>query len=126
MGGLLCSDQLLRSGHRADVDPETIAQLLDTPHPTIGISIGVFLVGHVVGTVLLGLALLRSDRIPAWAAWVLVVAQPLHFVATVVLGSPTLDLIAWSATALAWPWSPGRCYVKHREKSPVRDTRSLG
>jgi len=29
-----------------------------------------------------------------------VVSQPLHFVATVILGSPTLDLIAWSATAV--------------------------
>lgn len=41
--------------------------LLETAHPIIGISIGVFVVGHVVGTVLFGIALLRSRRIPAWS-----------------------------------------------------------
>ena len=100
MGGLFFSDQLLWSGQRAGVAPETIATLLDAPHPTVGISIGVFVVGHVVGTVLLGIALLRSGRIPAWAAWALTVSQPVHFVATVIAGSPTLDLIGWSATAV--------------------------
>ncbi|MDQ3663291.1 MAG: hypothetical protein M3353_01335, partial [Actinomycetota bacterium] len=74
---------------------------LDGAHPTIDIQIVIFVLGHVIGTVLLGLALLRSGRIPGWAAWVLVVSQPLHFVATVILGNPTVDLVAWSMTALA-------------------------
>lgn len=100
LGGPMSSDQVLWSGARAGLAPETIAKLLDAAHPTIGISIGVFVVGHVVGTVLLGIALLRSGRIPAWAGWAVAVSQPLHFVAAVVLGSPTLDLIAWSATAV--------------------------
>lgn len=94
------SDNLLWSGVRAGIAQETIATLLDSPHPTIGISQGVFVVGHVVGTVLFGIALLRSRRIPAWAGWAVAVSQPLHFVATVFLGSPTLDLIAWSLTAV--------------------------
>lgn len=101
MSGLLFGDQLLWSGNEAGVAPQTIAAVLDAAHPTVLISIGVFVVGHVVGTVLLGIAFLRTRRIPVWAAVALIVSQPLHFVATVFLGSPTLDLIGWSATAVA-------------------------
>ena len=101
LGALLYSDQVLWSATRAGTDPATTVKLLDAVHPTINIGAGVFVLGHVVGTVLLGLALLRSRRIPAWVAWVLVVSQPLHFVTTVFLGSPTIDLLAWSMTALA-------------------------
>ncbi len=100
MGALLATDQLLWSGSQAGLSPETVASMLDTPHPTMLISVGIFVLGHVIGTVLLGVAFLRTRCIPVWAAWAIVVSQPLHFVATVILGSPTLDLIAWSATAL--------------------------
>ncbi len=101
LGALLYPDQVLWSATRAGTDPATTVQLLDVAHPTIDIGAGVFVVGHVVGTVLLGLALLRSKRIPAWVAWVLILSQPLHFVTTVFLGNPTIDLLAWSMTALA-------------------------
>lgn len=76
------------------------------------VSIGVFVVGHVIGTVLLGLATLRSGRVPAWSAWALAVSQPLHFVATVVLGSPTVDFVAWALTAVGMTMVP-RALVKH-------------
>ena len=57
-------------------------------------------IGHIVGTVLLGLALLSSGRIPAWAAWTLTLSQPLHLVAAVILGSPQVDFFAWSLTSV--------------------------
>jgi len=41
--------------------------VVDAGHLSIGVAIGVFVLGHVVGTVLLALALLRSGRIPTWA-----------------------------------------------------------
>ena len=100
LGVFLATDHLLWSASRAGLSPGESAALYDAAHPTIGISVGIFVVGHVIGTVLLGVALLRSGRIPAWAAWATAVSQPLHFVATVVLGSPQLDLFAWSLTAL--------------------------
>ena len=84
---------------RRPVGADAVA-VVDAGHPTIGIAIGVFVLGHVVGTVLLGLALLRSGRIPAWAGWAIAVSQPLHFVATVILGSPQVDFVAWSLTAV--------------------------
>ena len=101
LGGLLATDQMLWSGHAAGLPGASTASLLDNAHPTLGLSLGIFVLGHVLGTVLLGIALARSGRAPSWAGLVLAVSQPLHFVAVVIVGSNTLDLIAWSLTALA-------------------------
>ena len=100
LGMLLGTDHLLWSASDAGLPGRDSVALISAAHPTIGISVGVFVLGHVIGTVLLGLALLRSGRIPVWAAWATAVSQPLHFVATVILGSPQVDLFAWSLTAL--------------------------
>lgn len=100
MGTLTSVDALLWAGPEAGIDPATSATLYDTLHPTAFISMAVFVLGHVLGTVLLGIALLRSGRVPPAAAWALTVSQPLHFVAAVVVGSPELDLLAWSLTAV--------------------------
>lgn len=100
LGMLLGSDNLLWSATNAGLSAHDAAAVVDAAHPALDVSIGVFVVGHVVGTVLLGLALLRSGRIPAWAGWVIAVSQPLHFIATVILGSPQVDFVAWSMTAV--------------------------
>jgi hypothetical protein len=97
---LMSGDHLLWAAPEAGVDAAATTSLYDTMHPSLLVGIGVFVLGHVVGTVLLGVALLRSQRVPAAAAWALTVSQPLHFVAAVVVGSPTLDLLAWSLTAV--------------------------
>ena len=39
---------------------------------------------------------------PRWAAIAVVVSQPLHFVAAVVLSSHVLDAVAWGLTALGF------------------------
>jgi hypothetical protein len=100
LGMFLGSDHLLWSASYAGLSTTDAVALVDAGHPSIDVAIGVFVVGHVVGTVLLGLALLRSGRIPPWAGWTITVSQPLHFVATVILGSPQVDFVAWSMTAV--------------------------
>jgi hypothetical protein len=99
---MIGSDLVLWTGARAGLDPSALAELADTVHPTSNIAAVVFVVGHVIGTVLLGLALLCSSTVPAWAAIVTVVAQPMHFVAFVILGSPALDCAAWAANSVAF------------------------
>jgi len=99
---MIGSDLVLWTGARAGLDPSALAELADTVHPTSNIAAVVFVVGHVIGTVLLGLALLRSSTVPAWAAIVTVVAQPMHFVAFVILGSPALDCASWAANSVAF------------------------
>lgn len=54
----------------------------------------VFILGHVVGVALLGIALARSRVVPIWIGIVLAVSGPLHFVAHGV-GSRPLDLVAF-------------------------------
>ncbi len=100
LGVLLAEDSLLWSGAHSGADPKQVALLLDSLHPSMNVGLGVFVVGHVLGTVLFGIALLRSGRVPAWAAWAVAVSQPLHFTAAVIVGSPTMDLIGWSLTGV--------------------------
>ncbi|MEO6412616.1 MAG: DUF4386 family protein [Pedococcus sp.] len=100
LGIMLASDQVLWSAQAAGLSTTQAAALYLAAHPTIDIAIGIFVMGHVPGTVLLGIALVRSGRVPAWAGWVTAVSQPLHFVATVILGSPQVDFVAWSLTAV--------------------------
>ncbi len=76
--------------------------MLDAAHPIVGIATGIFVVGHVVGTVLLGVAMLRSHCVPAWAAVITIVSQPLHFVAAVVAPNHTLDGAAWGLNAIGF------------------------
>ncbi len=100
LGLLVGMDHLLWSATTAGLSAEDAVAVVEAGHPTIDVAVGVFVVGHVIGTVLLGLALVRSGRVPAWAGWVVAVSQPLHFIATVVVGSPQLDFFAWGLTAL--------------------------
>ena len=97
---LLVEDNLLYSGARTGTDPHRTAALLAALHPSVGLATGIFVVGHVLGTVLLGAALLRSRQVGSWAAWLITISQPLHFVAFVVVGSPVLDCVAWLLMAL--------------------------
>ncbi len=113
LGVLLAQDSLLWSGAHSGADPKQVTLLLDSLHPSMNVGLGVFVVGHVLGTVLFGIALLRSGRVPAWAAWAVAVSQPLHFIATVIAGSPTMDLIGWSLTGV------GRGDVEHVVHPPV-------
>ena len=100
LGMFVGIDHLLWSAQQAGLSSADSTALVEAAHPTTSVALGVFVVGHVVGTVLLGLALLRSGRIPAWAAWGVTISQPLHFVTTVFLGSPQIDFVAWSLTGV--------------------------
>jgi hypothetical protein len=102
LGWLAGSDVLLWIGARQGVDPGTLVRMYEAAHPTSNIAAGLFVVGHVVGTVLLGVAMWRSRTVPRWAALMTVASQPLHFVAAVIVASPPLDLIAWGMNAVGF------------------------
>jgi hypothetical protein len=95
-------DLLLWAGAKQGLDPATLAGLYTAMHPTSEIAAGLYVVGHVLGTVLLGVALWRSRTVPRWAAVATIVSQPLHFVAAVALQSPGLDLVAWGMNAVGF------------------------
>lgn len=60
----------------------------------VAVWFAVFIVGHIVGTVLLGAALWRARAIPRWAAGAIAVSMPLHL-ATVVADFKVGDVAAW-------------------------------
>jgi hypothetical protein len=60
----------------------------------VAVWIGAFIVGHIVGTVLLGAALWRSRAVARWAAVAIAVSMPLHL-ATVVADVRVGDVAAW-------------------------------
>ncbi len=98
---VLVGDMVLWSATNAGLDADTTGSLLDGLHPVYGTGLGVFVVAHVIGTVLLGVHCLRTRVLPTAIGWVLTISQPLHFVTTVFLGLPWVDLVAWGMTALA-------------------------
>jgi hypothetical protein len=100
LGGIVGGDALAWSAHDAGLSISNAGQLYDHQHPAVIVATVIFVIGHVVGTVLLGLALLRSRRVPAAFAWALTISQPLHFVAFVILGVQPLDVVAWCLTVV--------------------------
>ncbi|TDD14664.1 hypothetical protein E1218_32720 [Kribbella turkmenica] len=92
-------DSFIWSAGMAGLDPEAITRAAEATHGSIAAAALVFVAGHVIGTILLGIAMWRSQLVPRWAAVATAVSQPIHFVAAVVVVSHTLDLIGWGLQA---------------------------
>ena len=107
LGWLIGSDVLLWIGARQGVDAGTLVRMYEAAHPTSNIAAGLFVLGHVTGTVLLGAAMWHSRTVPRWAALVTALSQPLHFIAAVIVVSPSLDLIAWGMNAAGFAVAAG-------------------
>ena len=101
---LLGGDMVLWTGAKLGLEPATTGRLVDGLHPAYGVGLSIFVVAHVLGTVLLGVLCLRSRVLPPAVGWALTISQPLHFATTVFLGLAWVDLVAWSLTALAMGW----------------------
>ena len=65
-----------------------------------GISTLLMVIGHVLGAILMGLALRGSIPAVGWVAMIL--SQPGHVFAFVVFPSPVMDALAWGLMALAF------------------------
>jgi hypothetical protein len=70
--------------------------------PAIGLGSTIFVIGHIAGLLLLGVALWRGRAVPWWAALLLGVSQILHFVFAVIVPVHALDGCAWGLTAVAF------------------------
>lgn len=98
--GLAAADIYLETAAKPGFDRDVLAGFLDaaSSHGVFGLGIGLFVIGHIVGAVLLGIALWRI--IPRWASIVLIISQPLHFVAFVILQNQALDMTSWALTGV--------------------------
>ena len=91
IGALLPADQ-------RDVAAIMIDKMWSSGIP--GVSANLFVLGHVLGAILMGLALRGSIATIGWLAMLL--TTPMHVLAFVVLQMPALDLAAWLLMTLAF------------------------
>jgi hypothetical protein len=99
---LVCSDAIALYGVRHGIAPATVADMYSSVHPIILVGGILFVLGHVFGTILLGIAMLRGGVVPTWTGIATLVSQPIHFVAAVIVGSHALDLVGWGLNAVAF------------------------
>ena len=92
-GTLGAIDLRLPAGQVTELSDATFAV------PTMTILVLLFVVGHIVGTLLLGIAAFRARLMPRPVAGALAVSQFVHL-AAVIGGWPVVDLLAWTTTAV--------------------------
>jgi hypothetical protein len=95
-------DSIAFAGAQAGVPAPTLAALgsaLDAD-PVTALPLTLFVPGHILGVILLAVALWRV--MPHWAAVALAVSQPLHLVFAVFWPNHLLDAVAWSLTAVGF------------------------
>jgi hypothetical protein len=99
---LTVGDAYLLYGVRHHLPQGVLTGMYDGVHPAAVVAGVLFVLGHVLGTILLGVGMLRGRVVPRWAALATVVAQPVHFVAAVIVGSHALDLVGWGLNAVGF------------------------
>jgi hypothetical protein len=92
-GTLGAIDLGLPAGQVAELSDATFAV------PTMTILVLLFVVGHIAGTLLLGIAAFRARLMPRPVAVAMAVSQFVHL-AAVIGGWPVVDLLAWTTTAV--------------------------
>jgi hypothetical protein len=98
------SDNVALGAARIGINPVLTGRLLDSMGavPAIGLGSDLFVVGHILGLVLLGIALWRGHVLPSWAALLIAVSQILHFIFAVIVPVHALDGLAWGLTAVGF------------------------
>jgi hypothetical protein len=102
MAWLAVGDAYLLFGVRHHLPADVLASMYENVHPAAAVAAGLFVLGHVLGTILLAIAMLRGRVVPTWAAVATLVAQPIHFVAAVIVPSHPLDLCGWGLNAVGF------------------------
>lgn len=85
-------------------DQSTITHIGDALQNSTFAAVGgiIWLIGHILGMILTGIALGRAGIINWWVAGALMVSQPFHFIAAVVVPSRLLDVtLGWGLTTVA-------------------------
>jgi hypothetical protein len=101
--GMAAIDNLLLIGaslppEQRDVAAIVIDKMWSSGIP--GVSTSLFVLGHILGAIMMGLALRGSIATVGWVAMLL--TTPVHVLAFVVLQMPALDMAAWLLMTLAF------------------------
>lgn len=98
-------DFLVLAAGQKGFDAATITRFVEATanHPVANVAGFGWVIGHILGMVLLGIALLRARAVPKWVAYALMVSQPMHLVAAVIIPSRLLDVtLGWGLTTVAF------------------------
>jgi hypothetical protein len=98
------SDNVALAAARIGISPALTGRLLDSMGavPAIGLGSDLFVAGHILGLILIGIALWRGRVLPSWAALLIAVSQVLHFIFAVIVPVHALDGLAWGLTAVGF------------------------
>lgn len=92
---------LLGRGDEQGSVAATAQLLMDTPVMLAGALS--FVIGHLVGMVLVAIAVVRAGVVPWWVGAVIALAQPVHVASAVVVPSRALDVVlGWGATTVGY------------------------
>ena len=91
------TDYIALAGARSGAPTADVAHLLDQlqKQPTVVLGGVVFVIGHILGVLLLGIAAWVLGLVPMWAGLVLAFSQPFHAVFAVAVPNHALDACAW-------------------------------
>lgn len=94
-------EAMIRDGFDTETTVRAVMLLMDHPSQLLGLL--AFVVGHLVGYILLGIAVARSRLVPLWAGAAIVIAQPVHVISAVIVPSRALDVIGgWGLTTVGF------------------------
>jgi hypothetical protein len=98
------TDDVALAAARIGTSPAVTGKLLDSMGaiPALGLGTNLFVLGHIIGLALLGIALWRGRTLPAWAALLIAVSQVLHFIFAVIVPVHALDGLAWGLTTVGF------------------------
>ncbi|PQZ93769.1 hypothetical protein CQ018_08940 [Arthrobacter sp. MYb227] len=97
-------DYLVSQLGASGFDHQSITDIGDALQNSTFAAVGgiIWLIGHIVGMILTGIALGRAKILNWWVAGALMVSQPFHFIAAVVVPSRLLDVtMGWGLTTVA-------------------------
>jgi hypothetical protein len=118
-------DAYLLFGVRHHLSQDVLTGMYDGVHPAAAVASILFVLGHVLGTILLGVGMLRGRVVPTWAAVATIIAQPIHFIAAVIVGKHALDLFGWGLNAVGFAaLSMAVLRLSNDEWSPARTLQS--
>jgi hypothetical protein len=114
------SDNVALAAARIGLHPAVTGALLTSMGAIapVGLATALFAPGHILGLLILAVALWRGRVIPAWAAVLLGGSQILHFVFAVIVPNHILDGCAWVLTAVAFAMV-ARALVRELEATSV-------
>ncbi|KGN37748.1 hypothetical protein [Knoellia subterranea] len=100
-GSDLVAEVMTRGGYDNAVTADVTLRYMEHPAGLFGL-LG-FVLGHIVGMILVGITAVRARLVPVWVGAAIIVAQPVHVIASVIVPNRALDVVAgWGLTAVGF------------------------